>query len=95
MFGNISYTYDPLVLINSLTLLFFIISTKPKGNHSLPIGSLVTALLIDSLPSPLPSQCYHSSAAELDHFTEAEIKAQLLKKNTSTTTTTTSIASGI
>lgn len=43
-------------------------------------GTLLTALLIDSLPSPLPDQCYHSAASTLDHFAEAEIKAQSLKK---------------
>lgn len=51
----------------------------PKGAGIMPSGTTAIALLIDSLPSPSPDQCYHSAASGLDHFVAAEIKGQQIR----------------
>lgn len=48
----------------------------PRGEGLLPIGSVVSALLVGDIPPPSADECHHSAASGLDVYAEAEKKAQ-------------------
>jgi gephyrin len=57
----------------------------PKGEGKVPVGTVMTVLLTDSLPPPPPSDCIHPTASGVDPFAEASALGAALKANTAPT----------